>query len=312
MNWIKHPLELRHLGVLSGVSKMISKPTVCLAQTVHLSCTNTNTISIWTKTRFDMTHVTLEFHQVRPKHFLMLWYIWHKLCTYLASRLALSLNGLNRASTWDSSPGVTSGASKMISEPMVHSAQTVHQSCVKIITITKQTQSSIHLSFRHLRVPLGAAKMISEHLVHSAQTMHLSCVKISTISNELGQASTWASSPRSTIGCVQNDFWPYGMFSTNHAPILNRHQHYLQMDQNKIPHDPHLLGVPSGASKLIYEVGVRSAQTMHLLAWRLALSSNRLNRASTWASSPNSTTRCVQNDFWAYSMFVPSYAPILH
>jgi hypothetical protein len=62
INWIKHPLELRHLGVLLGASKMISEPTVCLAQTVHLSWTDTNTISKWTKTRFDMTHVTLEFH----------------------------------------------------------------------------------------------------------------------------------------------------------------------------------------------------------------------------------------------------------
>jgi hypothetical protein len=33
MNWVKHPLELRHLGVISGASKTISEPTVCLAQT---------------------------------------------------------------------------------------------------------------------------------------------------------------------------------------------------------------------------------------------------------------------------------------
>jgi hypothetical protein len=81
------------------------------------------------------------------------------------------------------------------------------------------------------------------------QTVKLSFVKFSTISNELKQASTWASSPRGTIGCVQNDFWAYGMFSTNHARILHRHQHYLQMDQNDIPHDPRHLGVPSGAFK---------------------------------------------------------------
>jgi hypothetical protein len=37
MNEIKHPLELRHLGMLSGASKTISEPTVCLAQTMHLS-----------------------------------------------------------------------------------------------------------------------------------------------------------------------------------------------------------------------------------------------------------------------------------
>jgi hypothetical protein len=107
MNWIKHPLELRHLGVLLGACKTISEPMVCLAQTMHLSCTDTNTISKWTKTRFDMTHVTLEFHQVRPKPFLMMWYVWHKQCSYLASRLVLYSNGLNRASTWASSPEST-------------------------------------------------------------------------------------------------------------------------------------------------------------------------------------------------------------
>jgi hypothetical protein len=131
MNWVKHPLELRYLGVLSCASKMISEPIVCLAQTMHLSCADTNTISKWTKTRFHVTHVTLEFHRVCPKWFLRLWYVRHKPCTYLASRLALSLNGLNRA-------------------------------------------------------------------------------------------STWALSPRSTIGCVQNDFWACGTFSANRAPILRQ------------------------------------------------------------------------------------------
>jgi len=52
------PLEPRHLGVPSGASKMISEPMVRLAQTVRVSCTNTNTISKWTETRFHMTHVT--------------------------------------------------------------------------------------------------------------------------------------------------------------------------------------------------------------------------------------------------------------
>jgi hypothetical protein len=270
--------------------------------------------------------------------------------------------------------------------------------------------------------------MFSERMVRLAQTMHLSCIKISTISNELNQASTWASWPRSIICCVQNDFWAYGIFSTNRAPILNRPQHYLQIDQNEISHYPHHLGVSSSASKIICEAVVRSAltvlllemdrielpkrflilwyvrrkpciylvsrlalyqmnwikhplelrhlgvlsgaskviyeptvclaQTVHLswtikntiskrtktrfhmthvtlefhrvrpkwflrllfvrhkpctyLASRLALSLNGLNRASTWVLSPSSSTRCVQNDFWAYDMFGPNYAPILH
>jgi hypothetical protein len=36
----------------------VSEAMVRLVQTVYLSCTNTNTISKWTKTRFYMTHVT--------------------------------------------------------------------------------------------------------------------------------------------------------------------------------------------------------------------------------------------------------------
>jgi hypothetical protein len=188
--------------------------------------------------------------------------------------------------------------------------------------------------------------------------MHLSRVKISIISNELSQASTWASLPRSTIWCFQNDFWAYSMFSTNHAPILHRHQYYLQMDQNKIPHDPRHLRVSSGASKTTSEAMVRSSQTVHLscikisyifertrssfhlslvtkeyhqvrpkwflslwyipykprtyLASRFAISPNELNQASTWASSPRSTIRCVQNDFCAYGTFGANLAHILH
>ena len=51
-------LEPRHLGVPSGASKTNSKPMVCLAQIVHVSCTNTNTVSKWKEVRFHMTHVT--------------------------------------------------------------------------------------------------------------------------------------------------------------------------------------------------------------------------------------------------------------
>jgi hypothetical protein len=38
-----------------------------LAQTVHISYTDTNIVSKQIETRFDLTHVNLEFHQVRPK-----------------------------------------------------------------------------------------------------------------------------------------------------------------------------------------------------------------------------------------------------
>jgi hypothetical protein len=68
------------------------EPVVRLVQTVHQSCTDTKTISKWTKMRFHMTHVTKEFHQLRPKRPPSLWYVWRKPCTYLALTLALSPN----------------------------------------------------------------------------------------------------------------------------------------------------------------------------------------------------------------------------
>ena len=52
------PLEALHVGVPSGASKTISDPMVRLVQTVHLSCTDTNTVSKQTKTRCHPTHVT--------------------------------------------------------------------------------------------------------------------------------------------------------------------------------------------------------------------------------------------------------------
>jgi hypothetical protein len=60
-------VEPRHLGVPLGASKMISKPVVRFARTVHLSCTDTNTASKQTEMRFQKTHVTDRFHRVRQK-----------------------------------------------------------------------------------------------------------------------------------------------------------------------------------------------------------------------------------------------------
>jgi len=43
--WTELSLEPRHVGVPLGASKMISKLMVHLAQNLHLSCTDTNTVS---------------------------------------------------------------------------------------------------------------------------------------------------------------------------------------------------------------------------------------------------------------------------
>ena len=60
LKWTENelPLEPRHLVVPSGASKMISESMVHLALTVHLSCTDTNTISKDKEVRFHMTYVT--------------------------------------------------------------------------------------------------------------------------------------------------------------------------------------------------------------------------------------------------------------
>jgi hypothetical protein len=52
-------------------------------ETVLLSCSDTNTVSKRTKTRFHMSRVTLEFHRVRPKWFPSLWNVRRKQCTHL-------------------------------------------------------------------------------------------------------------------------------------------------------------------------------------------------------------------------------------
>ena len=52
------PLEPRHLVVPLGASKMISKPVVCLARNMPLSCTDTNIVSKRKDARLQMTHVT--------------------------------------------------------------------------------------------------------------------------------------------------------------------------------------------------------------------------------------------------------------
>jgi hypothetical protein len=75
---------------------------------------------------------------------------------------------------------VLSSASKMISEPMLYSTQTVHLSCIKISTVSKWTKLS--LEPHHLGVSLGASKTISKPMVHLAQTMHLSCTNNNTVS----------------------------------------------------------------------------------------------------------------------------------
>jgi hypothetical protein len=87
-----------------GCVKKVSMPVVHLAQTMHLSCAETNTISKRTEISFHLTYITSKYHQVCPKPFPYPWYIQRKPCNYLVSRLKLSPNGLEWAFTWFMSP----------------------------------------------------------------------------------------------------------------------------------------------------------------------------------------------------------------
>ena len=122
------PLEPCHLVVTSSVSKMISKPMVCLAQTMHLSCTDANTVSKWKQVRFCMTHVTKEFHRCVQNDF-------RTYGTFNANGAPiLRQDYLDLQTDQNELPleprllVLPLGASKIISEPMVRLAQTMHLS----------------------------------------------------------------------------------------------------------------------------------------------------------------------------------------
>jgi hypothetical protein len=116
---------------------------VCSVQTVLQPCTDTNTISKWTKTRFHTTHISYEFHRVRPKLFMTYG-------TFNANRAPIFCSTVSKRpkqiSTRPSSPRSTAGASKTIYEPMGRLTQTEHLSCTDANTISKQIETRFHMT----------------------------------------------------------------------------------------------------------------------------------------------------------------------
>jgi hypothetical protein len=147
-----------------------------------------------------------------PKWFMSLWYIRRKPCTYIASRLVLSPNGPKRASSWASSPRSTIGCIQNNFWAYGMFAQTVHQFCIDTNTVSKQFKTRLHMT--HITEEF--------HRVRPKWFLilwYVRCKPCSYLASELPlspngpkSASTWASSPRSTIGCVQNYLWAYGTF----------------------------------------------------------------------------------------------------
>jgi hypothetical protein len=185
---------------------------------------------------------------------MSLFYVW---CNH-APTLSLSPNGPKQDSTDPRHLEVPPGVSKIISEPMVRSAQTMHQSCIKIRTISKGTKSSYHLSLVTLEYHRLRLKWFLSlryvwrnpcNYLTPTPTLSLNGTKWSSTWSTLPWSSigckpckpctylaptlmlspngpkrdsTWPTSLRSSIRCVQNDFWAYGTFCANRAPILNQ------------------------------------------------------------------------------------------
>jgi hypothetical protein len=193
---------------------------VCLVQTVVLPWTNTNSVSKWTKTRFHMTHGTYEFLRVRPKLFMTNGMFNANCAPILCSTIS---KRNEQSSTRPSSPRSNSGAPKMIYDPIVRLTQTEHLSCTTANTVWKHIKMwfyMTHVTSEFHRVPPivfpSLRNVRGKPCINLASSVALS-------PNVPNRASTWASSPKSPIECIQNDFYAYGTFSANCAPILHWH-----------------------------------------------------------------------------------------
>jgi hypothetical protein len=143
-------------------------------------------------------------------------------------------------------------------------------------------QNKLPLDKHYLGVPSGVPKAISKPVVDSSQPCTYLAPRLTLSPNRPKWATTSPTSPRSTIGCVQNDFQANSRFGANRAPIgaetntiskriktsfhliLRRDWHYLQIVWNDLPLDLRHLGVPYGVPNSISEPMVHLAQTWHL------------------------------------------------
>jgi hypothetical protein len=130
-----------HLGVQSGASKMNFGPMVHLAQTMHISCTDSILSPNWKK--WDSTSLTTSRSSIGcvQNNFCAFWYVRHKSCNYFFVKISAISNRLNELPHQPRQQEVLSDVYKMISEPMVRVAQTMHLSCTDTNTVSKRTEA---------------------------------------------------------------------------------------------------------------------------------------------------------------------------
>jgi c-di-GMP-binding flagellar brake protein YcgR len=80
--------------------------------------------------------------------------------------------------------GVPLGVSKMISEPMVHLAQTMHLSCTNTNTISKWTKMRLQMTHDTKEFHQLHQKQFPSLWYVQRKTVRLSCVKFSNISKQ--------------------------------------------------------------------------------------------------------------------------------
>ena len=93
---------------------------------------------------------------MRPKRYLGLWYVGRKPCTYLALTITPSPNGPNEIPHDPRHLGVPPGASKTISDPMVHLAKPSTY-VTSTLTPSPNGPNEIPPDPRHLGLPSGAS-----------------------------------------------------------------------------------------------------------------------------------------------------------
>jgi hypothetical protein len=159
--------------------------------------------------------------------------------------------------------GVPLGVSKMIYDPIVHLVQTVHLSCSDTNIVSKWIETRFHISHVTSEFHWVRQKWFPSLWYVRRKPYTYLASRLVLSPNLSKQASTWASSPRSTIRCVQNYYWAYGTLGANHAPILSQDLHYLQTDWNELPLEPRHLGELLGVSKMISMFRKNYAPILH-------------------------------------------------
>jgi hypothetical protein len=132
-----------------------------------------------------------------------------------------------------------------------------------------------------------------------------------TLSQTEKQDSTWPTSPRSSIGCLQYYFWANGTFDANRAPTMHQVYYYVQTDRTELPLEPRHLGVPLSSSETVSMPMVYSVQTV-------LQPCTDTNIVPKWTKTTFHTTRVTYEFhrvcpklFMNYSTFGANRAPIL-